>query len=327
MANKWLILLLVFGLAVGVLVFGPRSVLRTWWLTAGVAVTLVLVAPIMVWQAANDFPMLTVASGISEDDGVENRILFIPMQLVFLTPVGAAVWITGLVRLWRDAELRWARALAGSYPVVAVVLLIVGGKPYYSVPLLLLLIPAGVQPVLNWLDNGLRRTLVGAFALIGVVLAVVTGLPVLPPSGLSGPVLAINKEPGEQVGWPELTATVARAWQRIPTGQRSTSVIVTSNYGQAGAIEQHGPQFGLPKPYSGHMSYWDWGPPSDTMTGVVLVVGGQPTQSSLLAGCRLVDENDNGIGLPNEEQGTRITLCDRTTGPWSQIWPQMRRFY
>ncbi|RSM72982.1 hypothetical protein DMH04_41570 [Kibdelosporangium aridum] len=327
MANKWLILLLVFGLAVGVLVFGPREVLRTWWLAAGVAVTLALIAPVMVWQAANDFPMLTVASGISEDDGAENRILFVPMQLVYPTPVGAAVWIAGLVRLWRDPSLRWARALAVSYPVVCVVLLIVGGKPYYSVPLLLLLIPAGVQPVLNWLTTTLRRAVVGVFAAIGVVLAVITGLPVLPPSGLDGPVLAINKEQGEQVGWPELTANVARAWTQIPEDLRATSVIFTSNYGQAGAIEHYGPRFTLPKPHSGHMSYWDWGPPSDRMTGAVLVVGGQPTQSSLLAGCRVVEENDNGIGLDNEEQDTPITLCDRTTAPWSVIWPQLRRFY
>ncbi|WP_312872539.1 ArnT family glycosyltransferase [Kibdelosporangium persicum] len=327
MANKWLILLLVFGLAAGVLVFGPRGVLRTWWLAAGAAVTLVLVAPIMVWQVANDFPMLTVASGISEDDGAENRISFVPLQLVYLTPVGAVVWIAGLVRLWRDPGLRWARALAVSYPVVCVVLLAVGGKPYYSVPLLLLLVPAGVRPVLTWLTTGLRRAALGVLAAVGVVMAVVTGLPVLPPPLLNGPVLAINREPGEQVGWPELTANVAQVWRQIPDGARAGSVILTSNYGQAGAIEHYGPRHELPKPYSGHMSYWDWGPPSDSMTGAVLVVGGQPAQSPHLAGCRVVAENDNGAGVDNEEQGTRITLCDRTTAPWSQIWPSLRRFY
>lgn len=327
MANKWLILLLVFSLAVGVLVSGPRTVLRTWWLAAGVGITLVLAAPIMIWQAANDFPMLTVASGISEDDGAENRGLFVPMQLAYLTPLVATVWITGLVRLLRDPDLRWARPLAIGYPVMCVVLLVVGGKPYYSIPLLLLLIPAGVQPVLNWLSTRTRRVATGAVAAVCVVMAATTGLPVLPPAWLNGPVLAINKEQGEQVGWPELTATVARAWEQIPAGQRSTAVIFTSNYGQAGAIEHYGPDLGLPKPHSGHMSYWDWGPPSEVMTGPVLVVGGQPAQSSALSGCRVIATNDNGMDLDNEEQGTRITLCDSTTAPWSQVWPALRRFY
>jgi hypothetical protein len=330
LANKWLILLLVSGLAVGVFAFGPRGVLRSWWLAAGVLVTLVLAAPVFVWQASHDWPMLTVASGISGDDGVENRILFVPMQLVYLTPVLVPVWVAGLVRLWRDSSLRWARALAVSYPVVCVELLVLGGKPYYSVPLLVLLLPAGVQPALDWLGRGslaLRRWSIGVLGVFSLALSLVTGLPLLPPASLNGPVLAINKEPGEQVGWPELTANVALVWRQIPDSEQSTSVIVTSNYGQAGAIAHYGPQIGLPAPYSGHMSFADWGPPPDSMTGAVLVVGGQPMQSPLLTGCRVVASNDNGIGLENEEEGTPLTLCSGTTAPWSSVWPQMRRFY
>jgi 4-amino-4-deoxy-L-arabinose transferase-like glycosyltransferase len=330
MANKWLILLLVSGLAVGVLAFGPRNVLRTWWLAAGVLVALLLTAPVLLWQNANDWPMLTVASGISEDDGLENRILFIPMQLAYLTPVLVPVWVAGLVRLWRSPDFRWARALAVSYPVVCVELLVLGGKPYYSVPLLMMLIPAGVQPTLDWLSRGkqtFRRATAVALAAIGLAMSVITGLPVLPPAMLNGPVLAINKEPGEQVGWPELTDAVADVWQQIPPDQRPRSVIFTSNYGQAGAIEHYGPQRDLPTPYSGHMSYASWGPPPDTKTGAVLVIGGQPTESPALTGCRIVTQVDNGIALENEEQGTKITLCSGTSAPWSQIWPSLRRYY
>ncbi len=322
MANKWLILLLVSGLAVGVLVFGPRKVFLSAWLWAGVAVAVLITLPIFLWQAAHDFPLLTVAGGISDDDGPDNRILFVPMQLVLLSPILVPVWITGMVRLWKDRALR---AFPVAYGVVCVELLALGGKPYYSVPLLMLLVPAGVEPTLNWMRTRARRVLSGIAAAVCVVVSVVVGLPVLPPAWL-GPVLAINKEPGEQVGWPDFAATVNRGWQQIPADQRDTAVIFTGDYGQAGAIERYGPA----QPYSGHMSYEDWGPPADSMTGPVLLVGHFGEQAPIrryLTGCEVVAVHDNGYGLDNDEQGTPVMLCSPVSQPWSRLWPSLRQFY
>jgi len=328
LANKWLVALLLVALGVAVLAVGPRAVLRTWWLAAGVVVAAVIVAPTLVWQAAHDFPMLTVAGGISADDGAENRILFVPMQLVFLSPVLVPVWIAGLVRCWREPELRWARALAVSYPVLCVVLLATGGKPYYAVPLLLLLTAAGVPPVLRWLSAGrqvLRLAVGGGLAVVAVAMSAVLALPLLPPASL-GPVLAMNKEPGEQVGWPEFVDTVARGWAAIPAADRDRAVIFTDNYGQAGAIEYYGPDRGLPQPYSGHMSYADWGPPPASRTGPVLLVG--EVDQDRFGTCHLVATHDSAID--NDEQGTQLHLCTGPTQPWRNwrtLWPELRHFY
>lgn len=328
LANKWLVLLLVAALSIAVLAVGPRAVLRTGWLAAGVGVAALLAAPVVVWQAAHDFPLLTVATGISADDGTENRILFVPLQLVYLSPVLVPVWIAGMVRLWHDPRLRWARALAVSYPVLCVGLLVLGGKPYYSVPLLVLLTAAGAEPALRWLSDSHRagRVLTGAGTVVAVVTSVMIGLPVLPSGSLNGPVQAMNKEQGEQAGWPEFAATVARAWEEIPSEQRGTAVILTSNYGQAGAVERYGEEHGLPKPYSVHMSYWDWGPPPARLTGPVVLVGEFETRSAF-RDCRGAAVHDNGIGLENDEQGTEVALCAGPAEPWSRLWPDLRRFY
>lgn len=327
--NKWLVLLLVAALGIALLVIGPREVLRSGWLAAGVVVAAVLAAPTVLWQAAHGFPLLTVASGISEDDGTENRILFVPMQLVYVSPVLVPVWLAGIVRLWRDPALRWARALAVSYPVLCVGLLVLGGKPYYSVPLLVLLTAAGAEPALRWLDRGVRRSVAAVLAVVAAVISVVVGLPVLPAADLA-PVLALNREPGEQVGWPEFTRTVSLAWQQIPAEQRATATIFANSYGQAGAVERYRGEYGLPQPYSGHMSYADWGPPPDAMTGPVVLVGGFEDISetrSAFTDCRVIAVHDNGIGLGNEEQGTPLALCSGPAAPWSRLWPDLRRYY
>jgi len=312
--SKWLVLLMVASIGVAVLAVGPRTVFRTLWLPAGILLALALAAPGLIWQATHDFPLLTVASGISEDDGAENRILFVPMQLLYLSPAVVPVWIAGGLRLWRDPDLRWARSLALAYPVLCVVLVVLGGKPYYSAPFLLLLAAAGAAPCLRRLDRTSRRVLSAFWAVTGAAASLIVGLPLLPISALA-PILVVNKEQGEQAGWPELASTVARVQSQAPT-----AVIFTRNYGQAGALEY----YGLPSVYSGHMSYADWGPPPET-TGPVVVVG--PYRPEWFRECREVAAHDNGLGVENEEQGVKISLCAGTSRPWSAMWGELRHYY
>ncbi len=310
LTNKWLVLLLVLALGASLLMVGPRQVLRTWWLAGGIAVALLISAPVLIWQAAHRFPLLTVARGISDSDGTEHRLLFVPIQLVYLSPVLVPMLAVGFTALWRDRRFR---AMAVSYPVLCAVTLAMGGKPYYTMPLLLVLLAAGAEPAWQWVSR--RPVAASTVAVAGAATSVVVALPVLPVGKLT-PVLAVNKEQGEQVGWREFTASVARAWALAEPG----SVIFTRNYGQAGAIEHYGPEFGLPQPYSGHMSYADWGPPPDSSGSQVVVVG---RPASTFTNCRVVATH-RGV-IPNEEDGTEIALCDPVM--WSKLWPDLRRFY
>jgi hypothetical protein len=327
MLNKSLVLLVVVALLAGVLVTGPREVLRSRWLVAGAALAALVMLPNLIWQARHDWPQLTVAGGISSDDGTENRILFVPMQLMQLSPLLVPVWVAGWLRLWRRPELRWARSYAVAYPVLAVLVFATGGKPYYALPLLLVLTAAGCEPLARW---G-RTPIVAAGAALALVTSALVTLPVLPVSAL-GAVTPINPEQGEQVGWPQLADAVAAGWSQIPAADRDRAVVFTTNYGEAGAVDRYGPERGLPTPYSGHMSFADWGPPPADKNGpVLLVVYPDPgARTGLLrhfTGCRDVAKVDNGHDVDNEEQGAQIVLCDGPLTPWAQLWPDLRRFY
>jgi hypothetical protein len=322
--NKWLVLLPCAGWLVGLLAVGPREVLRSRWLPVGVLVAAAVAAPAVIWQAAHGWPLLTLASGISGSDGPENRLLFVPLQLVQLSPVLVPVFVAGALRVWRDPDLRWARAAVLVYPMVAVAVLALGGKPYYALPPLLVLLAAGAQPTVAWLARGsaVRRTWTAVAAAVGIAMSAVIGLPTLPPDRLD-PVLAINQEAGEQVGWPEFVRTVEVAWNVLPPSQRADAVIFTSNYGQAGAIDRYGPEHDLPGAWSGHMSYADWGPPPESATGALLVVG---EAVGRFDGCYPLAVHRDPQGVDNDENGTVISRCPPPAS-WAAVWPSLRHGY
>ncbi|GAA2109656.1 glycosyltransferase family 39 protein [Kitasatospora saccharophila] len=334
--NKDLVLLLAAALLPSIACAGPaaRAVLRGRWLPAGALLALLVAAPNLYWEAAHGWPQLTVASGISGKDGLTNRLTFVPMQLVYLSPVLIPVWLAGFRRLRDDGRVRWARPLGYAYLALCALVLVLGGKPYYALPpLLLLVMAAGCGPVAErlWRPGPEHRRgrvrLVGLLLVAALVNSLIT-LPVLAPRQLSV-LSALYPESAEQVGWPELTAAVAAGWAAVPPEQRGRAVVFATDYGEAGALVHYGARYGLPASYSGHMSFYDWGPPPDSATGPVVLVRPEPYPAveRAFTGCRQVAEVDNGHRLANEEQHAPVLLCTGTVAPWSRLWPRLRHFY
>jgi hypothetical protein len=249
------------------------------------------------------------------------------MQVVLLSPLLVPIWVAGLVRLVRDPAIRWARSIALAYPVLCAAVLLGGGKPYYALPLLTVVIAAGCEPVARWSGDARRGRLLVAGILLAALVNTVVTLPVLPPGELSL-VNGLDKEQGEQIGWPQLAEATAGEWSHIPADRRLKAVIFTQNYGEAGAIARYGPAHGLPAPYSGHMSYADWRRPPDSADGPVLLVR-QSTDTRMrryFTACQQAGRVDNGQGVHNAEQNAVIDLCTGTVARWSVIWPSLRRF-
>lgn len=326
MENKDLVLLLVAVLGPALLAVGPRRVLRGWWPVAGLLVALTVAGPNLWWQAQHGWPQFTVAQGISGNDGTVNRLQLVPLQLLHLSPLLVPIWIEGFRRLRRDPALRWARAMAVAYPMLCVLVLVLGGKAYYAIPPLLVLTAAGCEPVARRVGRDQRaRRRAAAWLLFAAAVSAVATLPVLPPRLLSV-ANAVDPDQGEQIGWPALTEAVAAGWSAIPAEQRSRAVLFTENYGEAGALARYGPRYGLPFPYSGHMGFADWGPPPDTSRGPVLLLhqAGHQTVERYFTDCRAVARVDNGLGVADQEQHAPVLLCSSTTAPWSELWPKLR---
>ena len=323
--NKLQPAFLVAAVVVGILAVGPRETLRSPWPWAGGLVALVVWAPNLVWQALNGWPQLRVAEAIAAGSSgtSEPWYLFLPFQLVMVSPLLVPVWAVGWWRLARDPALRRWRAFAVAYVVLAGLFLLIGGKPYYLAGLYPVLLAAGAGPVAEWARAGRPRAVaVGAALVLSLGLNSLLMLPIVPVGRLGAtPIPDINYDAGETVGWPRLAAAVEEVRTDLPPGE--TVAVLTANYGEAGAVDRFTP--GLGPAYSPHNAYWSWGPPPED-AGTVIVVGYPEERLTPWFGrVELAARADNGVDLDNEEQGAPIWVATDRRAPWSEIWPELRR--
>ncbi|HEY4419061.1 MAG TPA: glycosyltransferase family 39 protein [Pseudonocardia sp.] len=322
--NKMLPAFLLAALLVGVVVAGPRTTLRSAWPWLGGLLALLLWMPNLVWQAANGFPQLELSAAIAAGSSgtSEPWYVFLPFQLILVSPLLVPVWAVGWWRLARDPALRTWRAFAVAYVVLVVVFIATGGKPYYLAGLYPVLLAAGAAPVLAWARSRRRRSAVlGAALVLSAATSSVLMLPLVPVERLAAtPIVDINYDAGETVGWPQFAATVAAARSTVPAADQVA--VLTRNYGEAGAVDRYLPE--LAPAYSGHNAYWDWGPPPDDVTTVIAVAFTQEQLRSWFSRVELAGRIDNGVGLENDEQGTAVWVASGRLAPWHEIWPQLR---
>ena len=324
--NKYTILFLAAGLAVGLVLARRWDVLRSPWAWGAVALALLIWLPNLGWQAANGRPQLQMAGGIAGGSG-ENRATFVPQVLLLAGPLLFAVMLAGAWWLVRSRAAGPWRTVGYAFPVTLVLVFATGGKSYYAVGYFPALAAAGAIVLDRWLSRGrvrLRAGVFGSAAAVSGVLVAVLVLPVLPAATLAtSPIPTVYKELAEQIGWPELVSAVETSVGTLSAADRSRAVIVTANYGEAGALELLGS--GLPPVCSGHTGFWYWGPPPADRTVVVLVGHWDPEyRTSLFGPCQDAGVVNNGVGLDNQEQGAGIFLCRSLPMAWPALWPELR---
>jgi 4-amino-4-deoxy-L-arabinose transferase-like glycosyltransferase len=326
---KALIASVLLACAVALLLAGPRAPLRGRgpWLAAALAAAMAV--PNLLWQAANGWPQLELSRAIaagSSGTSVE-RWLILPLQFTLTGPVIAAVLVAGVDALLRDRDLRTRRWIGVAYLLLLALFIATGGKPYYTAGLLPTLLAAGVPAMSQWVDgSAARRRLAVLLLVVHAAISAVIALPVVPVTALHAtPLLDVNYDAGETVGWDRFVATLAGVARTVPQADRPSTIVLTGNYGEAGALDRaRRAGADLPPVYSGHNGYGLWGPPPGTATTTVLVGWFDDAQvARLFSECRTVARIDNGIGLDNEEQGAPVRVCGAPVRPWSQTWPQI----
>ena len=177
-----------------------------------------------------------------------------------------------------------------------------------------------------WLGRGrarLRTGLIGAAVALSLT-AVPLTLPVLPAADLRHtPIVQLNYDVGETVGWPAYVREIAAVYGSLPAAQRSSAIVLARNYGEAGAVDRYGPAAGLPAVYSGHNGYWYWGPPPAARAAVAVGFD-RAALAGLCGRLRLAARLNNHLGVADQEQGAPVWACSQLPAPWTAIWPRLR---
>ena len=269
---------LFFGLALvlALLVTPERRYLRTpWpWLAAGIAFLGLL--PYLIWNALNGWPIWEFYhQSYHHYGGVGTGPLdFFAAQLGQMNPVAVLLAGAGLVFYFGKTGARY-RLLGWTFVFVYLILTILRTKPYFLAPAYPILFAAGAVVfeqirLRSWLAWA-RPAYVALLALSGILLAPDV-MPILPPATVVQIYGSLSQPLGDRLGWDSLTNTVEQVYAGLPPAQRAQACVLTSNYGEAGALQLLATPGRLPPIISGHNNYYRWGP--GTCTGQVLIVVG-----------------------------------------------------
>jgi 4-amino-4-deoxy-L-arabinose transferase-like glycosyltransferase len=314
----------------GIVIMGPRHVLRRQGPWLAMLIAAVIAAPNVIWQTVHGWPMLEVAGNIAAGGSTSSsdRYLVLPMHLLMAGPAAAIVIIIGLIATVRSPALRPHRWIPVAYLVMLVLVVATGAKPYYLAGFFAAMIALGVGPLITYLARQRWRWVVAAT--LAVVLVVPTVIFALPIAPVGSPVfqvaVSVNPDQAETVGWDQWVRAVQRA--AVGTDAAAT-VVITRNYGEAGALSRErrlNPESGLPPIYSGHNAYAAWGPPPEAASSAIVV--GRFSDDELaewFAQCALVERFGSPPGVDNEEDGAPIRVCQDRQRSWSEIWPQIAR--
>jgi 4-amino-4-deoxy-L-arabinose transferase-like glycosyltransferase len=233
------------GVLVGCLFVGLVSTRsgRARWSNRGALVAAAIVAvaalPNLWWQARHGWPSVDFFTGRHGEVSDENPpIRFAAELLVLATPLALPVWVAGVRRLLRP---EW-RHVGVAAVLVAPVWLVLGGKSYYALPVFFVLHAAGAVGIAErWANRGAGNRVLPWVIGVSTAISLPLIVPVLPTSTMiSSGVADVREDYTAQLGGPDLAAQVDDAWAGLTRAERSRTVVLTDDYGSAGAVRRFG---------------------------------------------------------------------------------------
>jgi hypothetical protein len=350
--TKYSIAVFALALVGGLLLTPQRKLLFTPWLLAGLGVATLLFLPNFLWNVQHHWPFFELMHNIrtTHRDIIPTPLEFLWEQVLLMSPLSLPFWLAGLGYYLLVREAKPYRVFGWAFLITVGFFLLAHGKNYYSAPTYPIVFAAGGVIVDRWLggENFQTRHRLRLQLQVGAVawLLVVVILPMLPVVLPIFPVetylryqehlpfqiprsehihmgAVLPQHYADEFGWPELVAQVARAYNSLPENERANAAIYTDNYGEAGAIDLFGAQYGLPKAICANQSYFLWGPRNYTGE-IMILVGSASVEDAkpLFQSVEAVAEINNRYALPRENVPVLLARGLKTN--LQDLWPKLK---
>jgi hypothetical protein len=350
--NKYSMAIFAFALLVGLLLTQERKLLFAPWILAGGGVALLIFLPNLLWNVQHHWPFAELMHNIraSGRDVVYPPLEYLWQQVLMTTPASFPFWFGGLLFLFFSQKMKRFRAFGWAFVITIAFFLLAHGKNYYSAPVYTLALAAGAVATEALLDSArttewprIRMALkpmfvvwliLGLAAILPIVLPVLSiesylryqgKLPIRPPriehQNFS---MDLPQHYSDEFGWQEMVAATARVYHSLSPEEQAKTAIYVDNYGEAGAIDFFGPQYGLPKAICTHQSYFLWGPRN--YTGEIVIRVGAPIEPvrKSYESVEIAATLDNPYAMTNEVRP--ILLCRRRKANLQTDWASMKHW-
>ncbi|MCR4438185.1 MAG: glycosyltransferase family 39 protein [bacterium] len=331
----------IVGLAtlLGLTATAERALFKKIWPWGAVVLALAIASPHIAWLARHRWALVALRDAVFLPQPGLSAVLRAVGRNMAAMLVVAPLLLLGFYRLLFSRALPSARLLAWGW-LFAMASLLLGVRPQLVAPAFLPLVSAGavmVEQARGWAGAWLRRGSV-VFVLVVGLAGVPLSVPILPAEatsayagflhrelGLSAPltwkdgqVHELPQDFADMLGWESLVATVSLMYHSLPPDIRAGTVVLTSDRGQAGAVNVMGKAYGLPLAVSTDADYFHWGPgalPGETLIGVGMSPGTMALHYDIV-------ETAASVVTKFARQATvHILVCAEPHGNLQELWP------
>jgi len=298
--NKYNLVFLIAGLAVGLLATIQRRIFGKLSFWKALILSLAILSPNIIWQIINHFPVFQHMKVLKANQLDNNTSIgFLISQLTFFFG-SIPITLAALVAFSYFKPFRSFRFIGISFVTIIALFAAMKAKDYYAVGLYPVIIAFGSVYIDLILSKKLRFVVVPLLIILNLAIFILTlklVYPIYSPVEIRKHAQSFGKlgllrwEDGknhnlpqdfaDMLGWKEMADKSLEAYKMIPPGELENTLIICGNYGEAGALNYYN-RSKMPEAYAFNTDYIYWLPHLKKIRNI-LYIGMKPGDDVLRA--------------------------------------------